>query len=69
MTPKHGKTLKLIAKRLKISKGGKVLRRRAGQGHNKAKMSGALIRAKRKLAQSEEHPLIQKAISKMQQTR
>ncbi len=42
------KTRKAIAKRVKITGKGKVLRRRAGQSHFNAKESGKLIRKKRR---------------------
>ena len=42
------KTRKSIAKRFKITKTGKVLRRAVGLNHNLAKKSGSKKRAKRK---------------------
>ncbi len=42
------KTRKAIAKRVKITGKGKVLRRRSGQNHFNAKESGKLIRKKRR---------------------
>jgi ribosomal protein L35 len=69
MIAKGAKTLKLIAKRLQITKRGKVLRRIAGQGHNKSKMPRRLIRIKRKEIPADDHPLIQKAIKKMYQSK
>jgi len=43
------KTRKSIAKRFKITKTGKVLRRRTGLNHYRAKKSGKQIRQSRKL--------------------
>ena len=43
------KTRKSIAKRFKITKTGKVLRRPTGLDHYRAKKSGKRIRKKRKL--------------------
>lgn len=43
-----GKTRKSIAKRFKITKTGKVLRRATGQDHYRSKKSGKKIRKKRK---------------------
>jgi len=43
------KTRKSIAKRFKITKTGKVLRRRTGLDHYRAKKSGKAIRKRRKL--------------------
>jgi ribosomal protein L35 len=65
MGANRGKTLKLVSKRLKITKGGKILRRTAGQGHNKSKMPSNLIRAKRKRREAKEHPSIQRALKSM----
>lgn len=42
------KTKKSVAKRFKITKGGKVLRRLTGQDHYRAKKKGKRIRAGRK---------------------
>ncbi|OHA63513.1 MAG: 50S ribosomal protein L35 [Candidatus Wildermuthbacteria bacterium RIFCSPHIGHO2_01_FULL_47_27] len=42
------KTRKSIAKRFKITRNGKILRRMTGQDHNRAKKSGARKRAGRK---------------------
>jgi large subunit ribosomal protein L35 len=42
------KTRKSVSKRFKITKTGKVLRRRVGQNHYKAKKSGKKKRQKRK---------------------
>ncbi|MFA7151154.1 MAG: bL35 family ribosomal protein, partial [Candidatus Paceibacterota bacterium] len=42
------KTRKSISKRFKITGTGKVLRRAAGQDHNRAKKTGKAIRKKRK---------------------
>jgi hypothetical protein len=61
--------LKLVSKRLKITRGSRVLRRIAGQGHNKAKMPGYMIRSRRRLQEAGEHPMIEKAIRKMYQVR
>lgn len=69
MSPKRGKTLKLVTKRLKMTKKGKVLRRTMQQGHGKSKESGNLTRLKRKLRDASEHPIIRKAIRKMYQAR
>lgn len=69
MSAKNSKTLKLVWKRLKITRGGKVLRRTAGQGHNKSKMPGALTRSRRKRRETGEHPIIRRAIKKMIQVR
>jgi len=66
---KKGKTLKLMAKRLKITKRGKVLRRFMQQGHNKAKMPSSLIRSKRKRLNASEHPLIRRALENMRYSR
>jgi ribosomal protein L35 len=69
MPAKFGKTLKLVSKRLKITKGGKVLRRVAGQGHNKSKMPSSIIRSKRKWQRASGHPMIQRALEKMRYSR
>lgn len=45
------KTLKLAAKRLKITKRSKILRRLSQQGHFKSKENGNIRRAKRKPTQ------------------
>jgi len=42
------KTRKSIAKRFKITRSGKILRRMTGQDHNRAKKSGKRRRAGRK---------------------
>lgn len=42
------KTRKSILKRFKITKSGKILRRRTGQDHYRAKKSGKKIRRSRK---------------------
>ncbi len=42
------KTRKSLAKRFKITKTGKVLRRATGQNHYRAKKTGKKIRKKRK---------------------
>ncbi len=42
------KTRKSIAKRFKITKTGKILRRLAGQDHYRAKKTGKKVRAGRK---------------------
>lgn len=42
------KTHKSIAKRIKITKTGKVLKKRAGQDHFNARESGKVTRAKRR---------------------
>ena len=42
------KTRKSIIKRFKITKTGKILRRRAGQDHYRAKKSGKAVRRGRK---------------------
>ncbi len=65
MAAKHGKTLKLIAKRLKITKGGKILRRIAGQSHNKAKLPSRIVRIKRRQEEAGKHPLIQRLVKTM----
>ncbi|MCL5011110.1 MAG: 50S ribosomal protein L35 [Patescibacteria group bacterium] len=44
------KTRKALAKRFKITKSGKALRRVGGQNHYRAKKSGNAIRHKRKTA-------------------
>ena len=49
MKSKKAKTRKSIAKRFKITKSGKVLRRRTGLDHYRAKKSGKKIRKSRKL--------------------
>jgi ribosomal protein L35 len=69
MGAKYGKTLKLVAKRLKVTKSGRILRRIAGQGHNKSKMPSSIIRSKRKLEEAGDHPLIQRALEKMRYSR
>ena len=43
------KTIKSISKRFKITKTGKVLRRRTGLDHYRAKKSGKKIRQSRKM--------------------
>jgi len=45
---KGQKTHKSIVKRYKITKTGKVLKKKAGQGHFNARESGNITRAKRK---------------------
>ncbi len=42
------KTRKSISKRFKITKNGKVLRKKIGQDHNRAKKTSKVIRKKRK---------------------
>lgn len=42
------KTRKSITKRFKITKNGKILRRRSGQDHYRAKKSGDAVRKNRK---------------------
>jgi large subunit ribosomal protein L35 len=42
------KTHKALAKRIKITKTGKVLKRRAGQDHFNSKESGKVVRNKRR---------------------
>ena len=49
MKSKKAKTRKSIAKRFKITRSGKVLRRRTGLDHYRAKKSGKKIRKSRKL--------------------
>lgn len=46
--PKGQKTHKSIAKRYKLTKTGKVLKKKAGQGHFNARESSNITRAKRK---------------------
>jgi large subunit ribosomal protein L35 len=41
------KTIKTIAKKFKVTKNGKVLRRKAGQNHLNAKENGKTTRQKR----------------------
>ncbi len=43
------KTHKSVAKRFKITKKGKVLKKKAGQGHFNARESGKTTRAKRRM--------------------
>lgn len=43
------KTRKSIQKRFRITKNGKVLRRKAGQDHNRMKMTGEAKRKGRKM--------------------
>ena len=42
------KTRKAVAKRVKITKGGKVVRRDTGQGHFNSREAGKTTRSKRK---------------------
>lgn len=42
------KTHKATAKRFRMSKGGKLIRRKAGQGHFNARESGVTTRSKRR---------------------
>jgi len=42
------KSNRALLKKIKLSKGGKVLRRKTGQNHFNAKESGAITRAKRR---------------------
>jgi ribosomal protein L35 len=46
--PKGIKTHKSIAKRFKITRTGKVIKKKAGQDHFNARESGNITRAKRK---------------------
>lgn len=69
MSAQHGKTLKLVAKRLKITKRGIILRRFGQLGHAKAKEPGRVTRRKRKLTEATAHPLIQRAVKKMHYSR
>lgn len=39
---------KSISKRIKITGGGKLMRRKMGQGHFRSKKSGGFVRLKRK---------------------
>lgn len=41
------KTIKSLAKRFKVTKGGRVLKRKAGQDHLNAKEPGKITRQKR----------------------
>lgn len=45
---KKAKTKKSLAKRFKLTKSGKLLRKSTGQNHFRSKKSGKLIREKRK---------------------
>lgn len=45
------KTSKAVAKRFRVTKRGKVVKRRAGQDHFNARESGNVTRAKRRPAQ------------------
>jgi large subunit ribosomal protein L35 len=45
---KGQKTHKSVVKRFKITKTGKVMKKKAGQGHFNARESGNITRAKRK---------------------
>ena len=51
MKSKKAKTRKSITKRFKITKTGKVLRRRTGLDHYRAKKSGKKIRKSRKFVE------------------
>lgn len=44
---KKNKTIKSISKRFKITKSGKILKRKSGQDHLNAKESGRITRNKR----------------------
>lgn len=59
------KTHKAIAKRYKITKTGKVLRRKAGQDHFNARESGNVTRKKRR--DVEQHSAFTKNIKKLVQ--
>lgn len=48
MIPMSLKTFKALAKRVKITKNGKVLKRKAGQDHFNSKESGKVRRNKRR---------------------
>ncbi|NQT49382.1 50S ribosomal protein L35 [Candidatus Kuenenbacteria bacterium] len=45
------KTIKAVAKRFKITKTGKVMKKKAGQGHFNAREPGKVTRAKRRPTQ------------------
>ncbi|PIS34743.1 MAG: 50S ribosomal protein L35 [Parcubacteria group bacterium CG08_land_8_20_14_0_20_43_9] len=45
---RKAKTKKSLAKRFKLTKSGKLLRKATGQNHFRSKKSGKLIREKRK---------------------
>lgn len=69
MAAKSGKTLKLVSKRLKITKRGKIFRRFGQLGHAKAKEPAGVTRRKRKLTEATGHPLIQRAVKRMYYSR
>lgn len=69
MNAKRGKTLKLMSKRLKMTKRGKILRRFGQLGHSKAKEPGKVTRRKRKLTEGTAHPIIQRAVKRMYYSR
>ncbi len=48
MIPMSLKTFKALAKRVKVTKNGKVLKRKAGQDHFNSKESGKVRRNKRR---------------------
>jgi len=43
------KTRKALAKRFKVTKNGKIMRRVSGQNHYRSKKSGKVIRQRRKM--------------------
>jgi ribosomal protein L35 len=53
------KTLKLLSKRIRITKNKKVIHRQKGQGHNKAKDNPNIRRAKRKSISSQSSVIAQ----------
>ncbi len=59
------KTHNAIAKRFKVTKKGKILKRVAGQDHFNARESGKVTRAKRRDRQ--QHPAFAKTIKKLVQ--
>ncbi|MDD5750673.1 MAG: 50S ribosomal protein L35 [Candidatus Pacebacteria bacterium] len=45
------KTRKALAKRFKVTKNGKIMRRVGGQNHYRSKKSGKIIRKRRKMVE------------------
>ena len=45
------KTIKAVAKRFKVTKTGKVMKKKAGKGHFNARESGKVTRIKRRSSQ------------------
>jgi ribosomal protein L35 len=59
------KTHNAISKRFKVTKGGKILKRAAGQDHYNARESGNTTRKKRR--DKTQHPAFAKTIKKLVQ--